>query len=517
MALKSIILTLLLLLSLTRPAAGQIPEPALERSPELRRLEGMWQRGEYEEVFRKLADYRDDPKHRSAGVDYMIATSACRTNGRQSDGRKYFNWILKHYVLNKADRKIIEAERNACSQRKPPARPPMLTTPTQFGALYYIDKPGPFTKANTGRSSAAISYKTSDDGETEPEDGEMEPEDDETDSGVDEERGVPPPLPLEEFSARLIKQDERYLAAHRVGATLAGAVKAMEEAGWRRSQLRYRVQTTEHFVLASFSGHTRAQLTAIGQDLERYLEYYMSRYDMPPPLYLISVYLIPGDWLLYDFARNIHSVNVSTGTIGYSFPADQSIMALIPRMIYGTLKHELFHLMVRNNFGDIPPWLEEGMATLYEASRVTPEGIVGVPSWRARALREPGRRWPRIRELVAMDWQTFLVDPYAEGFYDEEKDFDWWKEMRVGRSQELNHSVARYFALYLQEKGKLAEVYRAFREMKVNDDPDGETVKILESILQQPLDVVETDFVSWFKRVDGFLQTPKRRGRLRKH
>src|ERR1051325_10177877 len=103
----------------------------------------------------------------------------------------------------------------------------------------------------------------------------------------------------------------------------------------------------------------------------------MTTYDMPAPSYFITVYLVPNDGILGLLASLIHGITIYEGTIGYSFPYDQSITAIIPRMIFGTLKHELFHLMVRKNFGDIPPWLEEGMATLYEVSRVRDEGIVG--------------------------------------------------------------------------------------------------------------------------------------------
>ena len=38
----------------------------------------------------------------------------------------------------------------------------------------------------------------------------------------------------------------------------------------------------------------------------------------------------------------------------------------------------------RNNFGDIPPWLDEGMASLYEVSEVSGNHILGLPNWARR-------------------------------------------------------------------------------------------------------------------------------------
>ena len=63
---------------------------------------------------------------------------------------------------------------------------------------------------------------------------------------------------------------------------------------------------------------------------------------------------------------------------------------------YGTVLHELMHALVRDDFPEVPAWLEEGMATLYERSGWSPEKLLPAPNWRMDLLRPedalaPGR------------------------------------------------------------------------------------------------------------------------------
>ena len=63
---------------------------------------------------------------------------------------------------------------------------------------------------------------------------------------------------------------------------------------------------------------------------------------------------------LRQIARTLHGIRLPEEAIGYTFRNDMSVSGLIqsPRRT-GTLAHELFHLLVRNDFGDVPPWLDE--------------------------------------------------------------------------------------------------------------------------------------------------------------
>src|SRR4029453_12868338 len=91
------------------------------------------------------------------------------------------------------------------------------------------------------------------------------------------------------------------------------------------------------------------------------------------------------------------------GSIGYSFSADQSMVGWADGKAYGTFAHELFHVMVRGNFGDIPPFLDEGMAALYEVSGFEQGRAAGVRNARGAPLRKNWGDPPGIKALVQMN------------------------------------------------------------------------------------------------------------------
>jgi len=208
---------------------------------------------------------------------------------------------------------------------------------------------------------------------------------------------------------------------------------------------------------------------------------------MQPPSHLITVYFTPNVEELQSLARKIHGIQLAPGSIGYSFPADQSMAGWADGRAYGTFAHELFHVMVRNNFGDIPPWLDEGMAALYEVSRWDGNRAVGVPNWRGRILHDLWTSRPALRNLVQMNRTAF---DYVQGRSD---------RLAAGENQAANHATARYFMLYLQERGKLKPVYMAFLNRKVSDQPQKQAVDLVERAVGRSLDDVDADFSQWFQ------------------
>lgn len=333
-------------------------------------------------------------------------------------------------------------------------------------------------------------------------------------------------IPLEELTDRLFEISDQETGVRQVQRLLGSLFK---------------VESLGHFILASSSRHTQSQLRDIGRDLEQVLHFFASQYKIPIPRHLITVYMVPDAWKLRQLAEKVHGMRVSEASIGYSFRDDLSIVGVIPRMYSGTLRHELFHLMVRSDFGDIPPWLDEGMAALYEVSQIigvqkaqeqlkragfdpgpidgilgqkTEEAlrqyqakhglpqtcvldeatrsslevqysIVGLPNWRGDVLKRFWNGRPSIEELVKMSWSSFD---------NAEEDYE-------ATQQATNHAMARYFILYLQDKQKLVEVYNAFRDRKVRNvqiDPGKDAVHLLESILQKSLSEVDQEFTQWF-------------------
>jgi hypothetical protein len=247
----------------------------------------------------------------------------------------------------------------------------------------------------------------------------------------------------------------------------------------------YKVESRGPFILANNGFSSPEQVLSIAGALERYASFYTTQYRIPKPYKFITVYLVDDALEMQRLASTLHGIQVSESSIGYSFPFDLSMVGITYEKEFGTLAHELFHLMVRNDFGDIPPWLEEGMASLYEVSEERNNYIAGVSNWRGRILAEFWRERPSVGQLVQMDWSSF----------------DGTEGPRDFRRQAINHATARYFILYLQEKGRLVDVYKSFRGQSISDlkdDPKQEAVRLLASVLQKSLLAVDEDFKSWF-------------------
>jgi hypothetical protein len=117
--------------------------------------------------------------------------------------------------------------------------------------------------------------------------------------------------------------------------------------------------------------------------------------------------------------------------------------------------HELTHLLVKRDFADAPPWLDEGFAALHEVSHWEGNRLVGDPNWRGDLLRELGypNRPYTLTTLLTMHGDDF--NAYQSG------DFE---------RAPVNHAFARYFVLQLQQTGRLESVYRALRKQDALSD-----------------------------------------------
>lgn len=411
-------------------------------SDEIKSIQQMWNDEQYREVALKLIEYRKGPYGENAVVDYMLATSLCRIPDFKERAAKYFQWILAYYSLDSTSRRKVIKEMQECAQK----------SDTKPETIVFMTK-------RVGSGSAGVKGKMYHwlDSDYAPL----------TSDPVE----VVKDIPIETLQKRLFDASQKDEALDSIKKIVTN---------------KFKITTTPHFIIASSSKHTMEDLNEIGKGLEAYLDFYVQKYQVTAPAYFITVYLVPETWELQKLAEKIHGIKVSDSSIGYSYQDDLSIVGVIPKMTYGTLSHELFHLVVHNNFGDIPPWMDEGMASLYEVSKIAKNGIVGLPNWRGKILERYWQQRPTVRNLVRMDWNSFNN---SEGDYE-------------AKQQAVNHAMARYFILYLQNKQKLVDVYKAFRDRKVEDmkdDPGTDAVLLLESVLAQSLPETDKDFVQWFK------------------
>ena len=143
----------------------------------------------------------------------------------------------------------------------------------------------------------------------------------------------------------------------------------------------------------------------------------------------------------------------------------------------GTLVHEIVHPFMEANFPACPPWLNEGLGSLYEQCGDAEGHIHGFTNWRLPALQRAirSKEVPSFKDLTAMD---------ADAFYNKDKG--------------VNYAQARYLCYYLQEKGVLVKFYQEFHTRQ-KEDPGG--YQTLQKILAEAdMDAFKT---KWEKYVLG--------------
>jgi hypothetical protein len=141
----------------------------------------------------------------------------------------------------------------------------------------------------------------------------------------------------------------------------------------------------------------------------------------------------------------------------------------------GTLVHELTHALIVYDFPNVPDWLNEGLASLHEQcnSEAWRRGeLAGDVNWRLPDLQKAveSKRLRPLRELILSD------------------DFRGPQEM-------LNYAQARYFCMFMQQRGVLAKLYETFRD-GYKDDRTG--LSYVEDCLgRRRIEAIERDFLNW--------------------
>jgi hypothetical protein len=165
-------------------------------------------------------------------------------------------------------------------------------------------------------------------------------------------------------------------------------------------------------------------------------------------------------WLFRDRASYlVNSTRLSgepPGTpFGYYSPR---LAALIMNISTGggTLVHEIVHPFMEANVPDCPPWLNEGLGSLYEGVGRRNHEIWGYLNWRLPGLQRAirARRVPGFAELLAQG---------ERGFY--------------GRDPGTNYAQARYLLYYLQDRGLLRTFFKRYLASRATDATGVATLK----------------------------------------
>jgi len=224
-----------------------------------------------------------------------------------------------------------------------------------------------------------------------------------------------------------------------------------------RSELGDRTQTQIAqgvFVLVAAPGWNQAALAASTDLTTRAIDaYFHNRFDKRPER-AIGVYLF-ADGKSYQAYCKAHLGGECDSPFGMYHPdIKRIVMNAGPGL--GTLTHELVHPIVEADFPRAPIWLNEGIASLFEAPVLPAKGeIHGIKNWRLPRLLE-GMRAPAEQKQARLDVLFGMSD---DTFRDGE--------------EKLHYATARYVCQWLDQKGWLWPFYRGWRD-RVDGDPTGE-------------------------------------------
>jgi hypothetical protein len=195
------------------------------------------------------------------------------------------------------------------------------------------------------------------------------------------------------------------------------------------------------------------------------------------PTQPITLLLFAGDAAYRQHAQRLdgrHTVNYH----GY-YLREQRRALLNVATGRGTLAHELTHACVHEDFQRMPEWFDEGLAALHEESEFSADGLrlIGQTNWRLYYLLE----------ALAHDELPPLAALVTRG------------TVRGGH-EAIDYAHARYFCLYLQQRGLLEPFYRKFRDAVEQDSTGDRTLCRLLGVTS--LAEIEGDFRQWIAALE---------------
>lgn len=195
------------------------------------------------------------------------------------------------------------------------------------------------------------------------------------------------------------------------------------------------------------------------------------------PSYITTIYLFKNQADYSFYSRKLFQETPTT-PYGYYRSSDRAMLINLSTGT-GTLVHEMVHSIIDADFPDAPTWFNEGLASLFEQSRIDEGSIVGLNNWRYPILKKA----IETHSVVKLEK---LLTTTEEQFYDDQEGY--------------NYAEARYLCYYLQEKGLLTIFYKRFKQ-QYKTDPNG--VKTLAEVVKKDLDSFEKEWVEWAKTLEN--------------
>ncbi|MEO5570476.1 MAG: hypothetical protein ABIT08_08915 [Bacteroidia bacterium] len=412
----------------------------------------------YKAAYEEAMALRKQPYGKCFQVDYIIAKCLCETNNERV-AKKCFSQ-MSNYPLSEKMKSLLKEEEMNCGKTGDESSSDVLLTLLNVIANTKNDQPvsisrgklGTVINCNQNTSSGAAS------------------------SAGDFELKIN--MSQEEFSERLFTLDKSKEAKQYYDHLLGNG---------------YRVDTSGRFILITrkYMGSTPGNAASIAKKMQMAYSFYLTNFDLKAPDKLIAVYLMGDKPSLQEAALKVHGFKLPKENLGYSCLGDLSVLGTSDTAHIGTLYHELFHLVVRAEIGDIPAWLDEGVASIYETSRWKGNNLKGdVYNWRTQVVKNymeagAGRS---LRYIITQNWDGFKVGPNNDIC-----------------DIAYNYAYSKHFALFLQEKKLLKPVLQAFsnRQNVFTDTANvNETdFEILERSMGIKMNEIQNQFNAWFDSV----------------
>jgi hypothetical protein len=206
--------------------------------------------------------------------------------------------------------------------------------------------------------------------------------------------------------------------------------------------------------------------------------YFNGRFGRPPER-AVSVYLF-RDARSYEQYCQTRWAQACASPYGF-YRRDERRIVMNAGLGIGTLTHELVHPIVETDFPEAPEWLNEGIASLFEAFSLPSAGEVhGVKNWRhprlLQALRSPEeRRKASLPSLFSLSDSAFR-----------------------DANEDLHYATARYLCQWLDQRGQLWPFYQRFRDGH-EADPRGE--EAFQAVTGKTVAAASEEWVRWVKRL----------------
>ncbi|RYZ28054.1 MAG: hypothetical protein EOO10_10795 [Chitinophagaceae bacterium] len=398
----------------------------------------------YGRVFDEASQLRQDKAYgKCAIIDYFIAKSLCLDN-YPDKGREWLNYILQHYALSSSNRQFIRGEMQNCES---------VVVRTSLQEINPIPLP---SAGVSGTMKGGVRYDCN-----------------------SENRQI-------KFNDAFSEQfEERIFGIDQKTEAVAKLKQIVNDS--------YDVNVRDRFVLVTLKsqGISNEDVLSITNSLEKAYRFYTKYFNLRLPDKLITVYLLPDEKTLASTATLVHGASLPPEIYGYSLLSDLSLLGIATKNAIGTLYHELFHLVVRTDLGDIPAWLDEGLASLYSVSYWQNDTLYGNKHiWRIdqldqRYLLSTAQTVPSFAQLFSYNWEQF----------------NGGEEINLCQAS-VNYSLSNHLLIFLQDQNKLQALMQAFKNRK---DPGGKEaaaaptdLAIIQATLGLSADSLQAEFDKWF-------------------